>query len=146
MQARAAYHFDIWSYVIMPEHVHLLIFPRDDEYSISDMLKDIKQPVTRAALKHVRRYAPSFLPTMLDAQPNGERHYRFWQRGGGYDRNMIRLATVHQEIRYIHANPVRRGLVDAPEDWPWSSARYFAGRADVPIIPDVGSIPRRRRQ
>ena len=53
--------------------------------------------------------------------------HRFWQPGGGYDRNTIETATVHQMIDYIHANPVRRGLVASVEDWQWSSTRCYAG-------------------
>jgi putative transposase len=56
--------------------------------------------------------------------------YRFWQRGGGYDRNLISKDAVISSIQYIHANPVRRGLVETPEDWPWSSARFYARRED----------------
>ena len=41
----------------------------------------------------------------------------------------------------MHANPVRRGPVERPEHWAWSSARYFAGRADVPLALDVDNIP-----
>ena len=58
----------------------------------------------------------------------GERvRRRFWQAGGGFDRNVVELATVHSIIDYIHANPVRRRLVERPEDWDWSSARWYAG-------------------
>ena len=141
--ARQNHNFAIWAYVVMPEHAHLLIYPRDDEYSISEILTDIKQPVTRRALKYVRQNAASFLQKMKDEQPNGNVAHRFWQRGGGYDRNLTKADTVHSTIQYIHANPVRRGLVDTPEDWPWSTAAYFAGRNDVPLRPDREAIPPR---
>ena len=39
-------------------------------------------------------------------------------------------------IDYIHNNPFRRGLVDHPTDWPWSSARFYAGEKDVPLVMD----------
>lgn len=78
---------------------------------------------------------------MRDEQPSGKVAHRFWQRGGGYDRNLTQTKTVHATIDYIHANPVRRELVATPEDWYWSSARYFVGRTDVPLVPDVDSIP-----
>ena len=51
---------------------------------------------------------------------------RFWQPGGGYDRNITSMATLRAIIDYIHANPVRRGLVATAEDWEWSSARWYA--------------------
>ena len=139
--ARAKHAFDLWAYVIMPEHVHLLIWPRESVYSISDILSDMKQPVTRRAIKYLRTHAPEFLTRLRDGQPGGKVTHRFWQRGGGFDRNLFRPDAIHAEIEYMHANPVRRGLVEHPEDWAWSSARYFAGRGDVPLALDVDSIP-----
>jgi len=139
--ARQVHEFDLWAYVIMPEHVHLLIHPRPDDHSISKTLVAIKRPVAQKALRYVRRHAPSFLKQMKDAQPNGKVHHRFWQRGGGYDRNIVYGRTVHKTIAYIHANPVRRELVNCPDDWFWSSARFYARRGDVPIVPDTESLP-----
>ena len=143
--ARRRLRFDLWAYVIMPEHVHLLILPLDDPYSISRILSGIKTPVARRAVAYVRKHRPAGLGRMRDAQPNGKVSYRFWQRGGGYDRNLTAPSIIHAEIDYIHANPVRRGLVEHPADWPWSSARHFEGQSDVRLVPDVESIPDRRR-
>jgi putative transposase len=56
--------------------------------------------------------------------------FRFWQAGGGFDRNVRDMNAFCKEIRYIHLNPVRRGLVAKPEDWPWSSVRWWMGRRD----------------
>ncbi len=69
-------------------------------------------------------------------QSNGEVHYRFWQRGGGYDRNVIEPATLEMMIEYSHNNPVRRGLVEKPTDWIWSSARFYSGDRRVPLLMD----------
>ena len=73
-------------------------------------------------LSHVRT-CRWFVEAMQDVQPNGKIHYRFWQRGGGYDRNVFEPATVLQMIEYVHNNPVRRGLVEKATDWIWSCAR-----------------------
>jgi hypothetical protein len=59
--------------------------------------------------------------------------HRFWQPGGGYDRNITSIAALRAMIDYIHANPVRRGLVAKPEDWEWSSACWYAGARPVKI-------------
>src|SRR3954462_2786625 len=109
-RARITHHFHVWAYVIMTEHVHLLLWPTLPDYDISEILNSIKQSVSKRALLFVRRETPAFLVRMEDHQPNGSLHYRFWQRGGGYDRNVVEPATVHQQIEYIHNNPVRRGL------------------------------------
>jgi len=139
--ARDKHAFDLWAYVIMPEHVHLLIFPREDDYAIADILLDIKRPIARRALRFVREHAPSFLERMRDEQPSGVVHHRFWQRGGGYDRNLVSAKTIRDTIAYIHKNPVRRGLVEQPEVWRWSSAGYYVDERDVPLTPDVASVP-----
>ena len=61
---------------------------------------------------------------------------RFWQPGGGCDKNAFVIATVHPMIDDIHANPERRGLVERPTDWKWSSARWYAGMTPVPMEMD----------
>ncbi len=58
---------------------------------------------------------------------------RFWQPGGGYDRNITSIAVLRAMIDYIDANPVRSGLVARPEDWEWSSARWYAGLRPVKL-------------
>jgi putative transposase len=140
-RARSKLGFHVWAYVIMPEHAHLLLWPTEAAYDISDILNSIKQSVAKRALLHVRREAPSFLARMEDRQPNGTIHYRFWQRGGGYDRNIVEPATVHQQIDYFHANPVRRGLCLKPDDWLWSSAADYAGVREGPLRIDRESLP-----
>ena len=57
----------------------------------------------------------------------------FWQPGGGHDRNLWGTTAIHNEVDYIHANPVRRGLCGRPEDWRYSSAGFYAGLVDVPL-------------
>jgi len=139
--ARVKHNFALWAYVVMPEHVHLVIFPRKNSYSISDILTDIKQPVTRRATRYLRDHSPQYLGAIRSHKPGGKVVHRFWQRGGGYDRNLFDPEAVHAEIDYIHANPVRRGLIERPEDWAWSSAGYYRGRADCLLVPDVEDLP-----
>jgi putative transposase len=134
--ARRRRNLDLWAYVVMPEHVHVLVCPRDAVYEVRLIRTALKVPVQRRALAFLRRQAPGHLDRLRDEQPNGEVHYRFWQRGGGYDRNVTDPATVRAMIDYIHHNPVRRGLVKAPEEWPWSSARFYAGMPGVTLEMD----------
>ncbi len=125
-QARRRLNLALWAYVVMPEHVHVIVWPREPDYEIRRIRTALKVPVQRKALSFLRREAPTFLTQLRDAQPNGDVHYRFWQRGGGYDRNVTDPATLRAMIEYIHNNPVRRGLVACATDWPWSSARWYA--------------------
>jgi putative transposase len=138
--ARRVHPFDLWAWVLMPEHMHLLLFPRDG-VGVGSILKSIKQPVAKKAVEWVRRNAPAFLPRLLDAQPSGRRSYRFWQPGGGYDRNLWSANEIHEKIGYIHANPVRRGLVPTPGDWAWSSLRAWELGTNEPICIDRESLP-----
>jgi putative transposase len=140
--ARALHDFHLWAWVIMPEHVHLVICPRRKEYSVSEILRSIKKPVTNAALRHVRAHSPAFLGKMLDQQPNGKFSHRFWQRGGGYDTNLWTAKILWEKIEYIHNNPAERGLVKRPQDWEWSSAREYRKLRDPPLMKiDFETIP-----
>jgi len=136
-QAKSMY--DLWAYVIMPEHVHLLILPHK-EVRISSILTTIKQSISKCAIKWLKQNAPEFLDRMEDVQPNGKRHHRFWQRGGGYDRNLRSVRDIHEKIRYIHENPVRRGLVERAIDWKWSSAVAWLTGTDDPLALDRESV------
>jgi putative transposase len=140
-KARRDHHFHLWAYVLMPEHVHLLVWPTVSEYNISHFLSTLKGSVAKRAVAFVKRHAPSFLPRMTDLQPNGKQFLRFWQRGGGYDRNLWEPRPIWEMLDYIHANPVRRGLCARPEDWPWSSDRAYRGLEPSELIIDRNSLP-----
>jgi putative transposase len=126
-QARRNWEFDLWAYVVMPEHAHVLILPRRDDYDIASILKSIKQPVARRAANYLREHAPQWLEKLKVVRPTGRTELRFWQQGGGYDRNIIESKTAWHSVEYIHLNPVRRGLANHPTEWTWSSARAYAG-------------------
>ena len=139
---RQNHPFQLWAYVFMPEHFHMLILP-DPGVKVSAILRDLKPRVTNEVLRWVRRNKPSFLSRMADCRRNGKTFHRFWQRGGGYDRNTWTLDELYEKIEYIHANPVRRGLVEHPRDWHWSSWRAWHEDADGPIRIDKESLPPR---
>ncbi|MDX1968181.1 MAG: transposase, partial [Planctomycetaceae bacterium] len=143
--ARDRHAFDLWAWCIMPEHVHLLLWPRNPVYSISSILKTLKLSVSSLALAYVRQFAPQSLRQFEDRQPNGCVAHRFWQRGGGYDRNLTEPRTIFAEIDYIHANPVKRHLCERSIDWLWSSAREYAQPGSGAIRLDLASLPRTDR-
>jgi putative transposase len=124
----------------MPEHAHLLLLPHEG-VTMRQILLSIKQPVAQRALRWVRRNAPEFLPSMEDRQPSGRCRYRFWQPGPGYDRNTWTQQELQEKIHYIHDNPIRRGLVARPEDWPWSSWRAWESGEDELVTIDRQSFP-----
>jgi len=138
--ARRRLSFDLWAYVLMPEHVHLLVYPRDGA-TVSRILMAIKQPVAQRALHLGRRRDPGLLAAMTQEGAQGLRSHRLWQRGGGYDHNIWSLREIHKTIRYIHANPVRRGLVDHPSTWHWSSWSAWHLGCDGPLRIDRETVP-----
>ena len=134
-EARADLSFSLWAYVFMPEHVHLIVWPREPVYDIADIRKAIKSPVASKAIAFLFAEAREWIPRIT--RKRGSKTERcFWQSGGGYDRNVVEPATLMKMIDYIHMNPVRRGLVEKPEDWLWSSAAWYLKMDDVPIAVD----------
>ncbi len=119
--------FALWAYVFMPEHVHMVIYPRREEYDVSVILQRIKEPVGRKAVKFLQDSAPEWLPR-ISVVRGGRVERRFWQAGGGYDRNVAELKALLAMIDYTHQNPVRRGLVSHAVEWKWSSAGWFEGK------------------
>jgi putative transposase len=144
-KARTRHQFDLWAWVIMPEHVHLLIWPRRPAYRMAKILASIKKPVGENAIRYLRAHAPAFLGRLTVCNRNRTYH-RFWQAGPGWDHNLYEPLTIHRAIAYVHHNPVRRGLVARPEEWPWSSAADWAGgeppglRVDR-TVPPLGTLP-----
>jgi len=133
-KAQAKHSFTVWAYAFMPEHVHLLIYPMKREYSISSILQSIKQPVSRK----FKLYAQTEKPELLKLTATGLKSspFRFWQAGGGYDRNITNIDTAINVIRYIHNNPVRRKLVKHPKEWRYSSYKDWENDENGPIVID----------
>jgi putative transposase len=101
-EARIKYGMLVFGYVVMPEHVHFLVSEPEREL-LSTAIRAIKQSVARKLI--------------------GEREH-FWQ-ARYYDFNVWSASKIREKLRYMHRNPVKRGLVEKPEDWPWSSFRHY---------------------
>ena len=138
-RAREKYKFDLWAYVIMPEHMHLLIYPTDELYDISKILTGIKLSVSKKAINYLRRNNPRGLSQLATGHQCAP--YAFWMDGGGYDRNVIKKETLEFMVNYIHNNPVRRGLVERPEQWTWSSFREWQEPGTGAFRLDLESLP-----
>jgi putative transposase len=134
-EARAKHGFELWAWVIMPEHVHLLIHPKSTETKVSGILADIKRPVGQSAIAYLVARRSPFLKR-LTVQNANRTYRRFWQAGPGQDHNIYDPETAHRVVEYIHNNPIRRGLVQAALDWEWSSAADWSRQVGVPIRVD----------
>jgi putative transposase len=109
---RRRFAMSIYGYVVMPEHVHLLL-GEPQHHTLADALKSLKQGVSRRLIG--------------DAD-------HFWQKRY-YDFNIRNHPQFVEKLSYIHRNPVKRGLCERSEDWEWSSFRHYAtgceGRVEI---------------
>jgi putative transposase len=142
-KARCTYHFVVLGYVVMPEHVHLLVTePRKSD--LSTAIKALKQSVSRSVLCSSRKKRTDQLRLF-----HSERPQRFWQPRF-YDFNVFTEKKRLEKLRYIHRNPVTRGLVSKPEDWRWSSYRSYAfaeaGLVAINTIPELKMMARAAAQ
>ena len=112
-RASAKHAFDVWAYVFMPEHVHLLIRPQEESYDVSRILKAIKSPAAKEMLR---------LDEFRIFQETA-----VWMPGGGYDRNIRSEAEARIVVEYLHRNPIRRKLCESPDQWLYSSVRDYQG-------------------
>jgi putative transposase len=128
--ARRKHGFDLWAWVAMHEHVHLLIWPKHPDYRMETILADIKRPVGQAAIAWLEANHPEFLEK-LTVRNRNRTYRRFWQAGPGQDRSILDPNAAYDIVQYIHNNPVQRGLVGLPEQWVWSSAADWAGKENV---------------
>ena len=104
----------------MPEHVHLLI-SEPEVGTPSTVMQVLKQRTARPLLPKPRR--PDSRQTELFGEPPGRAP--FWQTRF-YDFNVWTNKKRGEKLRYMHENPVKRGLVAEPEDWRWSSYRFYS--------------------
>jgi putative transposase len=136
--ARRIYLFRLWAYVIMPNHVHILLWPLEAKYDIGKILSGIKRTMSKRYGAMMKKKDKVAYDQFLVKKSN-ETVFAFWQPGGGFDRNLWNARAIHDSIAYIEANPVRKGLASSPEEWKWSSAhsRCF----DSGVAPDIFSMP-----
>jgi putative transposase len=111
--AREEHCFALWAYVFMPDHVHLIIHPQKVNYDVRIILAAVKEPVGRQAVAHLRIHHPEWVKR-LTVRKGSRNETRFWQPGGGFDRNLTEPATLLKMVDYIHMNPVRRRLEELP--------------------------------
>jgi putative transposase len=118
-QVRQKYQFVVLGYVIMPEHFHLLI-SEPQERSPSTVMQALKLGFSRRVLIQMRRRRNAAQPELFERAPQ-----HIWQKRF-YDFNVWTERKRLEKLRYLHRNPVKRGLVELPELWRWSSYRAYA--------------------
>ena len=132
-ELRETYGFLLVGYVVMPEHVHLLI-GEPKVGTPSTVMQVLKQRVSRELRRRKRTVPPGQLKPPVAETENSLP--RFWQPRF-YDFNVWSAKKRREKLEYMHQNPITRGLVIHPKDWPWSSWSFYekSGRGLVKIDP-----------
>jgi putative transposase len=120
-KVRAEMKFQLIGYVVMPEHVHLLI-SEPEIGTPSKVLQKLKQRVSGKMHKGGKHPTPAEMNLGFDDETGNA--IRFWQPRF-YDFNVYSEGKRKEKLNYMHANPVIRGLVKHPKDWPWSSWSFY---------------------
>jgi putative transposase len=121
-QTRQRYDFVVVGYVVMPEHFHILI-GEPERGTPSTVLQVVKQRFARRVLRALRQRKRKAQPTLWREDEDPWAH--IWQ-ARFYDFNVWTRRKQVEKLRYMHENPVKRGLVLEPGQWAWSSFRDYA--------------------
>jgi len=128
---RERHKLRLLGYVVMPEHVHLVIHP-PDSLRIGPVIGELK---SKSGSRIIAARLLEF-PDNCRVQKNGCERWAFWQPRC-YDHNCRTPEAVFEKITYCHNNPVKRGLVSEPGEWRWSSYNWYAGSQGVPLAMDL---------
>jgi len=116
-------------WVLMPEHFHLLLKPQPAE-TTPRVVKELKEETAKRILKVLRENLgfpwcrKIFSRLSLPPTVHDESHFRLWNRRF-HPFDVYSEEKRLEKLNYMHNNPVKRGLVNSPGDWPWSSWRYY---------------------
>lgn len=127
-EVRAKYGFALVGYVVMPEHIHLLIGePKSGDPS--SVIHSLKLRVSKRMRRRRRQTSGAQRCFRFADMPGTP---RFWQPRF-YDFNVWSAGKRREKLEYMHRNPVTRGLVKDPKDWVWSSYASYSGRG-MPLV------------
>jgi len=129
----------LFVFVIMPNHIHIIV-QFSEEYPLSDVMRDFKKYTARQIYRQFSAEGNNKVLDML--QKEGERvrqEYKVWE--DSYDaRDIFSIEFLQQKMDYIHHNPCQPQwrLVEAPEEYPWSTAGFYLdGKPCIIPIDDV---------
>ena len=126
---RAEFAFLLIGWVLMPEHFHVLLKPEPADLT-PNIVKQLKQLTASHILGALRdnqqhHWCDRMLRRLrLPVTVHSESRYRVWERRY-YPFNVCSEQKLQEKLDYMHANPVKRGLVSSPEEWLWSSFRFY---------------------
>jgi putative transposase len=143
-RVRRRYRLVVLGYVVMPEHVHLLV-SEPQRGSLSAAIQASKLGFVRRLDSEVPRSRKNGETWGIPSEAHFREPHHFWQ-ARFYDFNVWTEKKRIEKLRYIHRNPVTRGLVDSPEKWKWSSyCWYLCGEVGPVKINDTNMLVMRIR-
>ncbi len=134
-----AKHLRINAYVIMPTHLHMIVFDADlDTERLRHTLADFRKYTGRRLSDDCTRYGPRCFVETFRSQAIADRERRFWQPSR-HPEAVQGERFYRQKLDYLHDNPCRKGLVVSPNHWRFSSAAWYMSdglqAVDVPLTP-----------
>ncbi len=138
-EARERHSILILAYVIMSDHIHLLVHA---ERAMEDVLRLVNGVAARRVIQYLKDgdLQTSLFKLRGELRDRNHRHSVWQHHPDSLD--IYAEKTLRQKVEYIHMNPVRAGLVARPEEYRFSSARLWAGHAleDEPLLTDHDRI------
>ncbi|MCC6793776.1 MAG: transposase [Candidatus Hydrogenedentes bacterium] len=120
---RAHKNMRLYAYVVLENHMHMIA----GAPKLSEVMQAFKSFTAREILRYAQSTGRDWLLNRFayyKRMHKVESDYQVWQEGF-HPQKIDSDAMMQQKIHYIHENPVRRGYVDAPEEWRYSSARNY---------------------
>lgn len=134
---RYQYACKLIGYVIMPNHIHLLIWPTLEKV-VTDFMRDFKRFTSGRITRQAKVEGKAdWVKSFEEAGTETERaEYKVWQ-DSFWEQTIYTEEFLRQKLNYIHLNPVRAGIVTKVEEYPYSSYRnYYLGDNQLIEIDD----------
>ena len=129
----------LFVFVIMPNHIHMIV-KLLQEYTISDLLRDFKRHTARQIIRQFQaENKTDTLGILQRLNKDPRQDFKVWE--DRYDaRDVFSVGFLEQKMNYIHHNPCQPhwNLAAQPEEYPWSSARFYM--ADKPSVIPVDDV------
>lgn len=125
---RVEFKFHLWAYVIMPNHVHLLLWPLENFYKIESINKAIKGRMAKRFIRACLEKGDDGISFLKEYRiiEKGKENYRIWQAGGGFDRNLWNPEAIHRSMG-----------IDGPGSQIRATRGYCCGHKSHPVGPLV---------
>ena len=124
----------VYAWVIMSNHIHLIITTKSDDGNISDIIRDFKKHTSKEIARAIQTVGESRKEWLLNAMSKEAQrigraaHYKLWKDDNHAITIDGKVVGIKERLNYIHDNPVRNGLVNEQWEYIYSSAKDYAGK------------------